>query len=159
MQHVVTPPPSTDTISAEDVANACGITTIGGHLSWSCDVDGTVTFNLPGVEALNPEQQSGLDVAAQIIRDGKEEVPGLFALMLTSGGFLAAKRVLMQSRIDTPAPTNLDQSMMRLISKVTVDAENYGRSNGANAANVVPDFATVMQYVKGLIAAGEADDV
>ena len=84
-------------VNAQDAAMAARLT-LGGAAGWAI-TDGELIYELPGVDALDEEQQTILEIFAEYKVAGIERYRGIIEELMKGDGLEAAKRRLMVKAI------------------------------------------------------------
>lgn len=140
-----------------DVCNALGIQCTANPSMLALKENAGIEWVFPGVDALTDEQQAGLRLFTEYQLTGRERFPGLLQHIVNEGSLQLGKRAYLKESIDNRDQGDPMAAMVYLVSKITVEAENFGRSAPGVAATQTPTIDEVMTYAKQLIDAGEAD--
>ena len=146
-----------DRMSAVQAADAIGVSAaLTGLPGMRIDsIKGEVTFTLPGVDELTPEQQASARVVAEWLLTGQERWPGLLSAMVANGGLPDGKRALMVEMVQSPSIADPIASFIRLVAYIATEAVNHTRENPVIAQRA--EFADVLAMAVQMIQQGAAD--
>lgn len=151
----VKPAPTLDFVT---VASVLGIDCPDG-LPGGSPISGAdgIEWSLPGAQPLTAVQLAGLQLLTEYMVTGTERFPGLIQDIIDAGSYVAGKRAFLKRQVDSGSIGDPVAAMIYLVSTITVDAENFGRSMPGVAATQTPTITEVMEYAKQLIDAGAVD--